>query len=77
MRWVPTLKVGPADANFTWLIFLTEVTGYLGRNVLTSAAGFGRILEMISPIEMDNPSALKWKIIMLCQSTLIPEKMDR
>lgn len=75
----PCVKGVPSWCNLTPLIFITEVTGYPGHFLKRTnlCSWLRQDFRMISPIKMDNPSALKWKIIMLCQSTLIPEKMDR
>ena len=79
ISWDHVLKVYPPDAALTPLIFITEVTGYPGHFLKCTnlCSWLQKDFRMISPIKMDNPSSWKWKIIMLCQSTLIPEKMDQ
>ena len=64
----PFVKGGPSRCksystdSHHWSSWVPRVIFW---NVWTSAAGFRRTLEMICPIKTDNPSTLKWKIIML------------
>lgn len=62
----PHIKCGPSRCKFSSINFLSlKLLGItdIFWNLPTSAAGFRRIVGMILPIETDNPSALKWKII--------------
>lgn len=67
MPWDHVLKVGPPSKSYStdshhWSSWVPQVIFW---NVPTSAAEvLEGISEMICPIKIDNPSTLKWKIIM-------------